>query len=266
MAQRSQRTVCVTGTASGIGAATKERLERSGVRVIGVDRHDADVVGDLSQETDRHRLVSEVVEACGGVLDGLVPCAGLSTPAPDELVVRVNYYGTLALVDGLRPALTRGVDPAVVMISSNSTTMTPGLTTDDALVYLNGSEDDAVRHFASASPFTAYPAGKLALAFWVRKNSPTWMADGVRLNAIAPGVIDTAMTRPLLDDPSMKESLARLPIPRGRWGRPDEIAAAIEFMVSPASSYVVGQVLFVDGGTDALLQPFAHPHPLPGVR
>lgn len=259
-------TICVTGTASGIGAATKSLLESRGHRVIGVDLHDADVTGDLSKPEDRERIVAEVSAECGGVLDGLVPCAGLSTPAPNRLIVSVNFYGTLAVVNGLRTVLAKGTDPAVVMISSNSTTMTPGLPVDEAMAYLNSEESVMVERYADPSAFLAYPAGKLAIAFWTRLNAPSWMKDGIRLNAVAPGVIDTAMTRPLLDEPSMKAALEHIPIPRGRWGKPEEIAAAIGFLVSPESSYVVGQVLFVDGGTDAMLQPTAHPHPLPGGR
>jgi NAD(P)-dependent dehydrogenase (short-subunit alcohol dehydrogenase family) len=248
-------TICVTGSASGIGAATKQRLEAEGHRVIGVDMRDADVIGDLSKADDRRRIVEEVTVACGGVLDGLVPCAGVSTPAPNELVVRVNYFGTLAVVEGLRGCLEKGSNPAVVMISSNSTTMTPGLPVEEAMAYLNGDEESLVARHTAPNTFLAYPAGKLAIAFWVRSQAAAWMASGIRLNAVAPGVIDTGMTRPLLD-----------PIPRGRWGKPEEIAGAIHFLLSADASYVVGQVLFVDGGTDALLQPTAHPHPLPGGR
>ena len=257
-------TICVTGTASGIGAATKVKLESQGHRVIGVDLRDADVCGDLSKPADRQRIVDEVTVLCGGVLDGLVPCAGVSTPAPNEVVVRVNYYGTLAVVSGLRASLEKGRNSAVVMISSNSTTMTPGLSVDDAMAYLNQDEESVVRRFSSPTTFVAYPAGKLAVAFWVRMNAADWMKSGIRLNAVAPGVIDTGMTRPLLDMPGVKDSLDMIPIPRGRWGQPEEIANAIAFLGSNEASYVVGQILFVDGGTDALLQPTAHPHPLPG--
>lgn len=261
---RGGRTVCVTGSASGIGAATREALTAAGWRVIGVDLRDADVTGDLSKSADRDRIVAEVIELSGGVLHGLVPCAGVSTPAPNHLIVTVNFYGTLAVVNGLRPALEKGGDAAVVMISSNSTTMTPGLPTSEAMAYLESDEATMIERYSDPRAFLAYPAGKLAIAYWVRRNAAAWMAGGVRLNAVAPGVIDTGMTRPLLDMPGVKESLDAIPIPRGRWGRPDEIAAAIRFLLSEDSSYVVGQILFVDGGTDALLQPTAHPHPLPG--
>lgn len=256
-------TFAVTGSASGIGRATVARLSAAGHRVIGVDIRDADVIADLSTEDGRRAAIDGVLDACGGVLDGFVPCAGVGGTAPAELTVRLNYYGTVALLEGLLAALEAGTDASVVVISSNSTTMMPGLTVDDAKVCLDGDEDAAVEHFAR-NAWMAYPAGKLALAYWVRTHAPEWIGRGVRLNAVAPGVTRTAMVAEVEASPDAKAGLDMIPIPIDRWADPDEIASAIEFLASPASSYVVGQVLFVDGGTDAVLQPLGHPHPLPG--
>ena len=143
--ERRRRSVAVSGSASGIGLAVRTRLERSGLRVAGVDLHDAEVEADLASPEGRGHAVAAVTQWSGGALDGVVACAGLGPHVrPVEAIARVNHFGALAFLDGLLPLLARGEAAAAVAISSNASTLTPahpGLV--DAL--LAGEEEPACR-------------------------------------------------------------------------------------------------------------------------
>ena len=95
------RTVVVTGSASGMGAATAARLTADGCRVIGVDLHRADVEADLGSPGGRQAAIDAVGELADCSIDGLVTWAGLAgvTARPGSLVASVNYFGTVALLD-----------------------------------------------------------------------------------------------------------------------------------------------------------------------
>ena len=87
-------TTVVTGSASGLGAALVSLLEAEGRSVIGVDRHEADIVADLGTVEGRDAAIAAIVARTGGRLDGLVSCAGLSPLHPDAAaVVSVNWFG-----------------------------------------------------------------------------------------------------------------------------------------------------------------------------
>jgi NAD(P)-dependent dehydrogenase (short-subunit alcohol dehydrogenase family) len=247
------RTVCITGSASGLGAATRARLERDGVRVIGVDMRDAEVVTDLSTREGRDAMVLAVTELSGGVLDGLVAAAGIMGETP--LVVAVNYFGAIATLDGLRPLLAKGTDASAVAISSNSTTTTPGLPIALVDTIRAGDEAAALAATEKAPGVFAYPASKLALARYVRQHAttPEWIGAGIRLNAIAPGVIETPMTKNDLDFIFSIPDV--FPIPIGRPGKPEEIASLLTFLLSPDAGFFCGSVIFSDGGSDAAVRP-----------
>ena len=111
--------IAITGTKSGIGAATVARLRERGHRIISIDVAGADITADLSRAEGRAGAVAAVLERCGGVLDGLILCAGVGPVVkPPSLVAAVNYFGSVALLDGLRDALARGSSPAAVVVSS----------------------------------------------------------------------------------------------------------------------------------------------------
>jgi NAD(P)-dependent dehydrogenase (short-subunit alcohol dehydrogenase family) len=246
----------ITGAASGIGAATATRLRGAGWRVIGVDRVAADVVADLGTPEGRDRAIAAAGERCGGTLAGIVTCAGLAG-APSRagsLLASVNYFGTVDVLEGLRPLL--GPGGGAVAISSNSTTVQPGIPADLVEACLDHDEERCRRIADASGSLLAYPAAKLALAHWVRRTATgrAWAGAGLRLNAVAPGMIDTPMVAAMRADPETGPLLDLLPIPLGRPGRPEEIAALVEFLLGSDATFFCGSVIFCDGGSDALLR------------
>jgi NAD(P)-dependent dehydrogenase (short-subunit alcohol dehydrogenase family) len=244
----------VTGSASGIGAATASRLEAAGHRVIGVDRESAEVVADLATRAGRDAAAASITEICAGRLDGIVACAGVAglPGRPASLLVRVNYFGTVELVTALRAPLANA-GGAVVAMSSNSTTCQPGYSLELVDACLAGDEEAACALADTDESLVAYPATKTAIARWIRRNCADWVADGVRLNALCPGMVDTAMIAEGKADPVLAPLLEQFPLPVGRPGRADEIATAADFLLH--NGYCVGTILLIDGGTEALLRP-----------
>lgn len=251
------RVVAVTGSASGIGAAVRSQLEAAGCRVIGVDLRDAEVIADLSEPAARTAAATGLAGACAGHLDGLVCCAGIGPHArPAELIVKVNYFGAVELLDAMLPALATGTRPSAVVIASNSAGIVPPAPRlVDAL--LAGAEDAAAGAAAGLDGATVYAMSKLALIRAVRRRAGSWGERRVRLNALAPGPVETPLLRASLDDPVLGPLTEALPIPLGRRAAAGEIASVAAFLLGPDSGYIHGSVLFADGGSDALLRPDA---------
>ncbi|MBJ21241.1 MAG: SDR family oxidoreductase [bacterium] len=260
-------TIAITGAASGIGAATAARLTNEGHRVIGVDLHKTDITADLSAPEGRQSAIDQILDGCGGTLDGFVPCAGLSglPDRPGSLLVSLNYFGSVELIEGLRGALARSEASSVVGLCSNSTTTAPGLPMELVEALTNGDEEAARAIGDKTGSIMAYPATKMALARWIRKNSVSedWIGQGINLNAIAPGKTETAMVAEGRADPILGKAMDLFPMPIGRDGRPEEIASMICYLLGPEARFIVGSVFFIDGGTDALLRPNDFPSVMP---
>jgi NAD(P)-dependent dehydrogenase (short-subunit alcohol dehydrogenase family) len=260
-------TIVVTGSSSGIGAATKRRLEATGHRVVGVDIREAEVIADLSTPAGRLAAIDGVGQLAGEAIDGLVTCAGVAglTDRAGRLVASVNYFGTVALLDGLRPLLARGSRPAAVAMSSNSTTIQPAVPVELARRCLADDEEGARALADEASALMAYPATKLAVAWWIRRHAPTaeWAGAGITLNAVAPGKVETPLLEETRGDHVIGKLVDALPMPVGRSGTPEEIAALVAFLLGPDARFFCGSVLFCDGGTDAQLRADDFPAPMP---
>jgi NAD(P)-dependent dehydrogenase (short-subunit alcohol dehydrogenase family) len=256
--------VVVTGSASGIGEATTRLLRERGQRVVGVDRvsspaADVSVVADLATAAGRTAALGDVSRELGDEpLAGVVPCAGIAglSGGDPRLLVSVNYFGAVALVEGLRSQLVQA-GGAVVLLSSNSATCQPGWALDVASACLAGDEDAARTKAARRDAVMVYPATKAALAWWARTHGTRreWAGAGVRVNAVAPGLVATAMTEQVKADPVFGRFADAYPTALGRPGRPEEIAALIAFLLSEEASLLVGSVVYADGGTDALMHP-----------
>jgi NAD(P)-dependent dehydrogenase (short-subunit alcohol dehydrogenase family) len=249
-----------------MGAATVARLRADGHRVIGIDLRDCDVIADLSKPAGRAEAIDAVRDTAGDSIDGLVTwagVAGLSTVA-GSLLVSVNYFGTIALLVGLRPLLAAGDAPAAVAVSSNSTTAQPGIPRPLVDLLLEGDEEAARSAADEAGALATYPATKLAVAWWVRRNatSQDWAGAGIALNAVVPGAVETPMLQATRDDPAIGRFIDAFPIPVGRPGRPDELASVVNFLLGPGGRFCCGSVVFADGGTDALMHPEGSPLPM----
>jgi NAD(P)-dependent dehydrogenase (short-subunit alcohol dehydrogenase family) len=244
----------VTGCASGIGRAVRARLEAGGHTVVGVDLHDAEVCADLSEPGGRAQAVEGARRLVDGPLDAVVACAGVADP--DDLAVRVNYFGMVAVLEGLRESLAAADGANAVALSSCALTMVEA-DHPVTVACLAGDEARAVE-LALAEAGSGYPGSKRALAHWVRRHAgtPDWIGSGISMNAVAPGIVLTPMTEGNLTDPAVRPLMFQyVPMPIGRIAQPEELAAVITFLASPEASMIVGQTVFVDGGSDASLRP-----------
>ena len=247
----------ISGSASGIGACTKTRLEAQGFRVIGIDMKDADIIADLSSGEGRKSAVDSALEMSGGKIDRLVLAAGVGGHVESgQLVARVNYFGAVELLDGFKDALAETGGRCVV-ISSNSAQMRVDPDGDIVTSLLEGDEDGAMKHIGDAHGAVIYGTSKHAVARAVRRRSADWAEAGITLNAIAPGQTETPLFRGAADHPVIGKSVQALPLPKKRVATADEMAGIIEFMLSDAADYMQGSILYADGGTDALLRPDA---------
>jgi NAD(P)-dependent dehydrogenase (short-subunit alcohol dehydrogenase family) len=248
------RAAIVTGAAHGIGEATAHLLAREGASVVLADVHvrgedvaaairetgarASFVQADVGVEGDVHDVVAHAIEQFGR-LDVLVNNAAMTLPkgyddtTQDEWdrVQRVNLGSVYLFLRAATPHLRASGHGAVVNVSS---------------FHAN----------ATIERFAAYAASKAGVLGLTRSAALDLAPDGVRVNAVCPGIVETAMWDAWLAEVDDREATVREVNrfqPLGRIGRPDEVARAIAFLASDEASYVTGTALAVDGGVSARL-------------
>lgn len=253
------RTCLVTGAASGIGAATVELLRRDGHHVIGADLRDTEISADLGTADGRSEYLARVTEVLGeDALDAVIACAGVGTPGPSS--VAVNYFGMVASIELVLPFLRRARLPRAVGIAS----MAAIHPIDEALLELLERDDEsaAVQRAGVLAADEAlagliYGTSKRAFASWIRSSAPgpAWAGAGIPLNCIAPGVVLTPMTRPLLRTRWADDIKTGAPSPLNGMMEPSAPAELLAFLASEANTHICGQMIFIDSGADAVLRP-----------
>jgi 3alpha-hydroxysteroid 3-dehydrogenase len=250
-------TAVVTGSYSGIGRAVRGQLEAEGDRVIGIDIREAEIVADLSTPEGREEAVEQALERSAGEIDKLVVAAGLGggKDGTGLTVLNLNYYGSVEIMDALKPAMIGRPNPSVVAISSNSSQFGVDYQDPTVLALLEGDVAKSNEAFGDQDSGAAYRLSKHAVVRAVRRRAVAWGPDGVRINAVVPGQTQTPLFQRVMDDPLMSQFVGMIPLPIGRVADPKEVANVVCFALSDKASYVHGSVLWVDGGTDAGVRP-----------
>lgn len=240
------RTACVTGASGGLGRQCADALAAAGAAVIGVARREAEladwaasgagkrayIAADLMDEAGLEALCDEIV-APFGTPDILVHAAGVNLRQPADEVTAEGWQQTLWL---------------------NLTV--PFLLSQKLVPHMKQRRWGRIVNFASLQSSRAFPDGiaygasKGGVAQMTRAMAEAWSADGINANALGPGFFPTELTAPVFDDAERRaRNAAQTCI--GRNGRLEDINGPLLFLCSPASDYVTGIVLMVDGGFTA---------------
>lgn len=239
------RVILVVGATGGIGRAISAALAREGARLAAAStqlekaRALAEELGGEARPFTCDVTVPETVDALVeavtghfGTIDGVVNLAGINIRRPalevseeDWLrVLDVNLVGAFRVARGAARVMAAGGRGRVVTISS-----------------IRGK-------IGFRGGYSAYTASKSGIDMMTRQLAVEWAPHNITVNAVAPGFVETPLIQPLLDNPELRRKITER-VPLGRLAKPEDMVGPVLFLLSDASAFVTGHVLYVDGGT-----------------
>jgi NAD(P)-dependent dehydrogenase (short-subunit alcohol dehydrogenase family) len=253
MQRLQDRVVVITGAASGLGLATARRMAEEGARIVAVDIDEAGaetaaketggdfVVADVADEGEVRELFDGVAERYGRI-DVAFNNAGISPPEDDSILTTgldawrrvqdVNLTSVYLCCKHVLPHMQRRGKGSIINTAS--------------FVAIVGAATSQIS-------YTASKGGVLALS---RELGVQFAREGIRVNALCPGPINTPLLRELFAKDPERAARRLVHVPMGRFGEPEEIAAAVAFLASDDSSFITASQFLVDGGiTGAYVTP-----------
>jgi NAD(P)-dependent dehydrogenase (short-subunit alcohol dehydrogenase family) len=255
--------IVITGSQSGMGLAFRKDLECRGEEIIGIDLpgKNAEIDADLSNEVGCSFAIKKILELSGGKLKGVIANAGVDNNNA-RLVFGLNYFGVIQLLEGLNNALAANHGSRVVITASNSIVITPSIPMD-VVQALSDNDINKAIELVNGNHQAIYTSSKLAVVRWMRSMASTkkWAGSGISINAIAPGPVLTTLLKNDLVDPTKAKYINALPKPLGDWPKPEDIAKIVRFLISEDARFMIGQVIFADGGAEAYWRNIDYPQP-----
>jgi NAD(P)-dependent dehydrogenase (short-subunit alcohol dehydrogenase family) len=253
------RTYVITGTGSGIGLATKNKLVALGNKVVGVDIKNAEVIADLSTPEGRKEAANKAIDMAGGTVDAVIANAGSALPT--ATTVSINFFGATEFISAMNSSLAKRKSPRVAITSSMASLMPNDKELVDLM--LAGDERKAVARAQAlvnqggGVEGLIYGSTKRALSRWLRREcvKDSWAKSGIPINAVGPGIVKTPMVAEMIATQEGRDGLAKaVPMPLNGYLEPENVADLLIWLTSEANSHVTGQTIYIDGGSDAVIR------------